>query len=63
MVPSYNYLSKKDKSIVKDLKKKYKKQLGDKKDFDGWNFGYRCLPSTTIVNNLYGQPVPIQSVA
>ena len=40
MIPDYEYIIKKNRNIVVDLKKKYKSTLGSSKDFDGWNFGF-----------------------
>lgn len=53
LVPDYDYIIKKDRKIVTDLMKKYKKNLGPSKDFDGWNWGYQCMPAQTIITNPY----------
>lgn len=56
IVPPYDVLAKTKKrtKLFNDIKKDFKKNLGPEKDWDGWNFGYDCIPTTTIIQNIYG---------
>jgi len=63
MLPDYDYITDTDRSVLFD-KKVHKVALGDKKDYDGWNFGYQCFNSMTLVSMPYtNQQYPMYSQA
>ena len=47
MLPDYDYITEKDRTILFN-KKTWKATLGTSKSYDGWNFGYQCFNSNIL---------------
>jgi hypothetical protein len=63
LLPDYDYITDTDRSQLFD-KKLWKASLGEKKTYDGWNFGYQCFNSLAMVTVPYStQEYPIYSQA
>jgi hypothetical protein len=55
MLPDYDYITKKDRTVVFN-KSAWKTPLGPSKGYDGWNFGYQCFNAAVTFVNPYLLP-------
>lgn len=56
MLPDYDYITEKDRTVLFN-KKVWKNTLGPSKSYDGWNFGYQCFNGQGTYTNPYVVPL------